>query len=100
MSPALAGGFFITSTTWEALFLTCGGGGFVAKLCPTLATPWTVACQAPVSMGFSRQDYRSGLPFPCPGDLPNLGIEPVSPALQVDSLPMSYQGCYIYNAIY
>ena len=86
MSPALAGGFFITSTTWEALFLTCGGGGFVAKLCPTLATPWTVACQAPVSMEFSRQDYWSGWPFPSPGDLPKPGIKPRSPALQADSL--------------
>ena len=47
-----------------------GGGGFVAKSCPTLATPWTVACQAPLSMGFSRQEYWSGLPFPSPGDLP------------------------------
>ena len=46
-----------------------GGGGFVAKSCPTLATPWTVACQAPPSMGFSRQEYWSGLPFPSPGDL-------------------------------
>ena len=85
MSPALASGFFITSTTWEALFLTSGGGGFVAKLCPTLATPWTVACQAPVSMGFSRQHYWSGLPFPSPGDLPKPGIKPRSPALQADS---------------
>ena len=59
----------------------------VAKLCPTLATPWTVACQAPLSVGFSRQEYWSGLLFPSPGDLPNLGIEPRSPALQADSLP-------------
>ena len=42
------------------------GGGLVAKLCPTLATPWTIACQAPLSMGFSRQEYWSGLPFPSP----------------------------------
>ena len=41
-------------------------------------TPWTAACQAPLSMGFSRQEYWSGLPFPSPGDLPNPGIEPVS----------------------
>ena len=46
-----------------------GGGGLVAKLCPTLASPWPVACQAPLSMGFSRQEYWSGLPFPSPGDL-------------------------------
>ena len=44
-------------------------------------TPWIVAYQAPLSMGFSRQEYWSGLPFPSPGDLPDLGIEPVSPAL-------------------
>ena len=43
------------------------------------ATPWTVALQAPLSMGFSSQEYWSGLSFPPPGDLPNLGIEPVSP---------------------
>ena len=49
-------------------------------------TPWTVAYQAPTSMGFSRQEYWSGLPFPFPGDLPNPGIEPRSPALQADSL--------------
>ena len=45
------------------------------------ATPWTVARQAPLSMGFSRQEYWSGLPFPSPGDLPDPGIEPTSPAL-------------------
>ena len=49
-------------------------------------TPWTVAHQAPLSMGFSRQEYWSGLPFPSPGDLPNPGIEPGSPALQADAL--------------
>ena len=48
-----------------------GGGGLVAELCLTLDTPWTVACQAPLSLGFSRQEYWSGLPFPSPGDLPN-----------------------------
>ena len=48
-------------------------------------TPWTVAHQAPPSMGFSRQEYWSGLPFPSPGDLPNSGIEPRSPALQADA---------------
>ena len=50
------------------------------------ATPWTVACQAPLSMGFSGQEYWSGLPFPSPGDLPNPGIEPGSRALQADAL--------------
>ena len=60
-----------------------GGGGLVAQSCPTLDTPWTIACQASLSMGFSRQEYWSGSPFPSPGDLP----EPRSPALQADSLP-------------
>ena len=64
-----------------------GGGSLVAKLCPTLVTPLTVAHQASLSMGFSRQEYWSGLPFPSPGYLPNPGIGPGSPALQSDSLP-------------
>ena len=50
------------------------------------AIPWTVACQAPLSMEFSRQEYWSGLLFPSPGDLPDPGIKPRSPALQADSL--------------
>ena len=50
-------------------------------------TPWTVACQAPLSMGFSRQEYWGGLPFSSAGDLPNLGLEPESPVLWADSLP-------------
>ena len=49
-------------------------------------TPWTVAYQAPPSMRFSRQEYWSGLPFPSPGDLPDPGIEPGSPALQADAV--------------
>ena len=49
-------------------------------------TPWTVACQVPLSTGFSRQEYGSVLLCPPPGDLPNPGIEPGSPALQADSL--------------
>ena len=57
-----------------------GGDGLVAQLSLTL-TPWTVACQAPLSVEFSRQEYWSGLPFFSPGDLPYLGIEPRSPAL-------------------
>ena len=56
------------------------------------ATPWTVAHQAPGSMGFSRHEYWSGLPFPFPGDLPNPGIEPVSPALLADALPSKLPG--------
>ena len=83
-------------TTWKTIALTIGA--FVSKVmsqpmkwsevaqsCPTrpvrlFATPWTVAYQAPLSMGFSRQEYWSGLPFPSPGDLPHPGIEPGSPA--------------------
>ena len=68
------------------------GGGLVAKSCLTLATPWTVAYQAPLSMGFSRQEYWRGLPLPSPGDLPNPGIELGSPALKADSLPTELQG--------
>ena len=59
--------------------------GFVAQLCLTLATSWTVACQAPLSMGFPRQEYWNELPFLSPGDLPNTGLELGSPALQADS---------------
>ena len=62
-------------------------GGLVAKSCLILAILWTVACQDPLSMEFSKQKYWSGLPFPSPGDLPNPGIEPRSPALQADDLP-------------
>ena len=59
------------------------------------ATPWTVACQAPPTMGFSRQGYWSALPFPSPGDLPNPGIQLatlVAPALKADSLPTEPPG--------
>ena len=56
------------------------------------ATPWTVAYKAPLSMEFSGQEYWSGLPFPSPGDLPNPGIEPGSPALQADALPSEPPG--------
>ena len=62
------------------------------QLCATL---WAVACQAPLSMGFSRQEYWSGLHSPPPGDLPGSGIEPVSPmapALEVNSLLLSHWG--------
>ena len=50
-------------------------------MCDSFVTPWTVACQAPLSMGFPRQEYWSGLPLSSPGDLPNPGIKPASPAL-------------------
>ena len=58
----------------------------VSQSCLTLCNPWTAVCQAPLSMGFSRQEYWSEKLFPSPGDLLNLGVEPVSPALQADSL--------------
>ena len=83
-----------------------GGAGLVTKSCSTLVTVWTIARQAPLSMGFSRQEYWSELPFPFPGDLPDPGIEPRSPALQADSLPTELQGkiltilvtyCFITN---
>ena len=68
---------------------TVKGVGIVnkAEIDATLATPWTVICQAPLSMGFSREEYWNGLPFPSPEDLPDPGTEPGSPALQADSLP-------------
>ena len=62
--------------------LVDGDGGLVAKLCPALATPWTVAHQAPLSIGFPRQEYWGGLAFLSPGDLPDSGIKPRSPALK------------------
>ena len=56
------------------------------------ATPWTIDYQRPSSMGFYRQEYWSGLPFPSPGDLPNPGIEPGSPTLQADALTSELLG--------
>ena len=81
---------------------TVKGVGIVnkAEIDATLVTPWTVICQAPLSMGFSREEYWNGLPFPSPEDfpgsgkkkkkswsVPDPGTEPGSPALQADSLP-------------
>ena len=64
----------------------------VAQSSPTLCDPITVAYQAPLPVEFSKQEYWSGLPFPSPGDLPDSGIEPWSPALQADSLPSEPPG--------
>ena len=64
----------------------------VVQSCPTLCEAWTIAHQAPLSMGFSRQGYWSGLSFVSPGDLPDPGIEPRSPASQADSLPFEPLG--------
>ena len=69
-----------------------GGSGSIDKLRLTLATPWTAGFQAPLSMGFSRQEYWSWLPFSSPGDLPDPGIKLRSPASQADSLSSELQG--------
>ena len=63
------------------------------------ATPWTVACQAPLYMEFSRQEYWSGLSFPSPGDLPDPGIEPGSPTLQADTLTSEPPGKLMYSTV-
>ena len=72
--------------------LWCGSGDIVTNSCPILATPWTVAHQASLSMGFPRQEYWSGWPVPSSVDLPNPETELTSPALQVGSLLLSHQG--------
>ena len=74
----------------------------VPRLCPTFCNPMDCSLQVPLSVGFPRQEYRSRLPFPSLGDLPNPWIEPVSPAWQVDSLPLThlgrpYQGLHKYK---
>ena len=70
-----------TLKTYSHLSCSCFRCCLVAQSCPTLATPWTEARQGPLCMEFSRQEYWSGLPFPPPGDLPDPGVEPTSPAL-------------------
>ena len=71
----------------------CQSQSEVAQSCPTLWDPMDcVAYQASPSMGFSRQEYWSGLPFPSPGDLPDPGIEPRSPAMRADALPSEPPG--------
>ena len=65
-----------------------------------VVTPWTLARQPPLSMGFSRQEYWSGLPFSFPGDFPNPGFEPGSPTLQADSLPSEPPGKPQVRCIY
>ena len=69
----------------------------VAQSCLTLCDLWTVAHQAPPSMGFFRQEYWSGLPFPSPVDLPDPGIEPRPPTLQADALTSEPPGSFILN---
>ena len=83
MSPSLSGGFFTTRATWEALVISVV---LMTQLCLTLFNPMDCSPLGSPSMGFSRQEHWSGLPFPSPGDLPDPGIKPRSPALQADSL--------------
>ena len=79
--------FHITGALTHKLRFSCVCVYLSFSRVQLLATPWTIACQAPLSMGFSKQEHWRGLPFPSPGDLPNSGIEFRSPILQVDSLP-------------
>ena len=76
---------------WACVHVKCLVTSVVSN---SFATSWTVTHEAPLFVGFSRQEYQSGLPFPFPGDLPNSGIEPTSPespVLQEDSLPLSHR---------
>ena len=76
------------------LLLLKGSESEVAQSVRLFETPWTVAYQGPLSMGFSRQGYWTGLPFPSPEDLPDPGIEPGSPELQAETLPSELPGSY------
>ena len=86
--PLLVGGFFRCSFHFLKLSNSSGVKVKVKSLSHVqlIATPWNVTYQAPPSMGFSRQEYWSGLPFPSPGELPYPGIKPGSPTLQADAL--------------
>ena len=97
-SPALEGGSFTTSTTWEACVYVWWWW-FSHSVMSDFATPWIVAHQAPLSMGFSRQECWSGLLFPSPRYLPNPGIKPRSPALQADALNSGPPGKPMYVII-
>ena len=72
----------------------------VTQSCPTLSDPMAVAHQAPLSMGFPRQEYWSELPLPSPGDLPDLRIEPRSPALEADALTSDTREAPLPGKIY
>ena len=76
----------------DSKFSPFNGGGLAAKLCSTLATPWTVVHQASLSVGFSSQEYWRGWSLPSPGDHPGPGIKRESSALKADSLLLSQQG--------
>ena len=80
--------------TWYKLYFFCC---LVAKSCPTLRDPWTVTLGAPPSMGFSRQEYWSGLPFPSPGELPTQELNQSLFHRQADSLPLGHQKRCIHS---
>ena len=71
----------------------------VTQSCPTLCNPWTVAHQVPLSMGFPKQEYWSGLPFPSPGDLHTPGMKPASPALADRFFITESPGAPIFNLV-
>ena len=73
----------------------CESESEVAQLCPTLCDPMDCSYQASLSVGFSRREYWSGLPFPSPGDLSNPRVEPGSPALQAGALPSEPPGKWV-----
>ena len=93
-NPRDRGAWWVTkSGTWLSMHAyTATNIVKAAVLSKLFATAWTVSCQAPPSMGFSRQEYWGGLPCPSPGDLPNPGIEPGSQTLQADFLPSEPPG--------
>ena len=94
--PSIHGIFQARVLEWDAE-LSLESESEVAQSCPTLCDPVDCSLQAPPSMGFSRQEYWSGLPFPSPGDLPDPGIEPRSPALQPDALTSEPPGKPLYD---
>ena len=100
VSPALQVDFSLLGHR-EALYNLCMYVCYSHSHVQLFEILWTVACQAPLSMGFSRQEHWSGLPFPSPGNLPNPGMTPESPALQADSLPSEPPGKHfiIYNHV-
>ena len=94
VSPALAGGFFTTEPRGKLFLEVCCVLSRFGRV-QSLTTPWTVARQAPLSTGFSKQEHWNGLPCPPPRDPPNPGLEPASltsPALPVDSSPLAPPG--------
>ena len=86
---------------WRSLCSACNVRAQSLSCVRLFATPWTVACQVPLSVGLPRQEYWNVLPFPSPGDLPDPGMELEAPALQVDSLPLSHLRSHsVYGEMY